>query len=78
MSVCMVPDPTHFSVWTALTKARTELRDPGLFPAWPPHANTLYPFYDIQSKDVDGTLSIDEETLSLLSDTVRKCEQPLF
>lgn len=73
MTVCMVPDPKHVNVWTALTKARTELRDPGLF-RWPPHANILYPFFEIQSKTDDDTMSIDEDTISLLSDAVKQCE----
>ena len=45
ISVCMVP-PIHDNI----TKARTELRDPGLF-RWPPHANLLYPFINIDSSD---------------------------
>jgi len=44
-TVCMVPPESADRVWDALTKARTECRDPGLF-RWPPHANLLYPFLD--------------------------------
>ena len=35
MTVCMVPESKYADVWEAVTKARTELRDPGLF-RWPP------------------------------------------
>lgn len=75
MTVCMVPNAKYVNVWSALTKARVELRDPGLF-RWPPHANILYPFYEIQcNKEDDETLSMDDEvTLSLLSDATTKCE----
>lgn len=48
-TVCMVPPALYTNVWEAITKARTELRDPGLF-RWPPHANILYPFYDVKPK----------------------------
>ena len=34
MTVCMVPEAKYVDVWEALTKARTELRDPGLY-RWP-------------------------------------------
>jgi len=49
MTVCMVPPPKFNNVWEAVTKARTELKDPGLY-RWPPHANLLYPFLDVHPK----------------------------
>lgn len=44
-TVCMVPPESATDVWDTLTRARTQLRDPGLY-RWPPHANLLYPFVD--------------------------------
>jgi 2'-5' RNA ligase len=44
-TVCMVPPEESHAAWELLTKARADLRDPGLF-RWPPHANLLYPFLD--------------------------------
>ena len=82
MAVCMVPKSKDATVWEAITRARTELRDPGLY-RWPPHANILYPFLDIQPKNptsdaVDaGKMSdavVDAVKLNLLSDAVKKCE----
>ena len=50
-TICMVPPPKHASkAWEALTKARTQLRDPGLY-RWPPHANLLYPFIDVNLQE---------------------------
>ena len=51
MTVCIVPPTTEgggIVAWERLTKARTELKDPGLF-RWPPHINLLYPFVDISN-----------------------------
>lgn len=73
MTVCMVPEAKYDHVWEALTKARTELRDPGLF-RWPPHANMLYPFLDIQSRENDDSSVMDEDVLTLLQDATRQCE----
>ena len=47
LSLCMVPPPSATQVWADVTKARIELKDPGLF-RWPPHANILYPFVEIK------------------------------
>jgi len=44
-TVCIVPPESNTQLWEQLTKARTELRDPGLY-RWPPHVNLLYPFLD--------------------------------
>jgi 2'-5' RNA ligase len=53
LTVCMVPPPCAKQVWIDVTKARTDLKDPGLF-RWPPHANLLYPFIEIKEnlKDI--------------------------
>lgn len=48
VTVCLVPPPIAEEVWTAVTKARIELRDPGLY-RWPPHANLIYPFLSLRS-----------------------------
>jgi len=45
-TVCMVPPDSAVDVWEQLTKARRQLRDPGLY-RWPPHANLLYPFVNL-------------------------------
>jgi 2'-5' RNA ligase len=45
-ALCIVPPDTDVMVWDNLTRARTDLKDPGLF-RWPPHINLLYPFYEI-------------------------------
>jgi 2'-5' RNA ligase len=42
-------------VWQQLTRARTELRDPGLY-RWPPHANLMYPFIDSKHFQKDDVL----------------------
>lgn len=42
-TVCMVPPEQSSHTWQSLSKARTQLQDPGLY-RWPPHANLLYPF----------------------------------
>jgi len=47
ITICMVPPATATKVWTDVTRARTELKDPGLY-RWPPHANMLYPFIEIK------------------------------
>ena len=70
MTVCMVPPPHNKSVWEVVTKARTELKDPGLF-RWPPHANLLYPFLNIDSSSDE---TIHKETLKLLGQAVSECD----
>ena len=53
VSVCIVPhEHEALSVWDTVTRARTELKDPGLF-RWPPHINMLYPF-------LEANLAVDE------------------
>jgi hypothetical protein len=47
------------NAWALLTRARTELKDPGLY-RWPPHVNLLYPFPDVYALDVlDADVSDD-------------------
>ena len=55
-SICMVPPSNYEKVWEALTDIRTTLKDPGLY-RWPPHANLLYPFYEINQENQDDILS---------------------
>ena len=55
-TICMVPPSEYEKVWEALTDARTTLKDPGLY-RWPPHANLLYPFYEINKENQDEILS---------------------
>jgi len=54
-TICMVPPPVMEEVWQQLTRARTELRDPGLY-RWPPHANLMYPFIDSKHFQKDDVL----------------------
>jgi 2'-5' RNA ligase superfamily len=62
LTVCMVPPESSVLVWETITKCRTELKDPGLY-RWPPHANLLYPFIDLQSVHHSDTY-IDESSSS--------------
>ena len=48
LSVCMVPPESSVKVWETITKCRIQFNDPGLY-RWPPHANLLYPFIDVQA-----------------------------
>lgn len=78
MTICMVPSPKYKDVWEKITKARTELRDPGLY-RWPPHANILYPFFDILAPKLsnDNMMERDEiinKKLISLQSAIQKCE----
>lgn len=78
-TVCMVPPEGNDRAWEELTKARTELRDPGLF-RWPPHANLLYPFIDPTQKVFDPLNVVSStETSSMDQDILEKlrvaCQQ---
>jgi len=79
MTVCMVPPPQFTSAWEAVTKVRTELKDPGLF-RWPPHVNLLYPFLNINAAKIpDGDREQEEESihvdkLKLLAEATKECE----
>ncbi len=78
MTICMVPSPKCKDVWQQITKARTELRDPGLY-RWPPHANILYPFFDILAPKLsnDNMMERDDiinEKLISLQSAIQKCK----
>lgn len=63
LTICVVPPETSEIVWEAITKCRTQLRDPGLF-RWPPHANLLYPFLDIRPPNaVDADDACQDRTM---------------
>lgn len=64
LSVCMVPPEASEKVWEMITKCRTELQDPGLF-RWPPHANLLYPFFDVRPNRING----DDEGNDVMGDS---------
>jgi len=68
----MVPPPQYTSVWEAVTRLRTEQKDPGLF-RWPPHVNLLYPFLDVKITD-EHEGSIHQEKLMLLAQATEQCE----
>lgn len=68
LTVCIVP--SAIDVWEQVTKARTQLKDPGLF-RWPPHVNLLYPFIDIKS---DEGLTVDAEIVSRLEAATKRVE----
>ena len=68
-AVCMVPPESNTQLWNILTKARTEVKDPGLY-RWAPHVNLLYPFVDIWSMDQTNATSI----LSKLREATKKIE----
>eukprot|EP00978_Attheya_sp_CCMP212_P027356 scaffold91610_cov58-Attheya_sp.AAC.8 len=70
-TICMVPPPVMEEVWQQLARARTELRDPGLY-RWPPHVNLMYPFIDskhFQKDDNDDALKILEKLKRVASQT---------
>jgi hypothetical protein len=80
-TVCMVPPPaTSCAAWTLLTRARTELQDPGLY-RWPPHVNLLYPFlnvftdtnttnksYKSNTSENDDNVKNDDESSTTMND----------
>lgn len=61
LTVCMVPPFSAANVWTDVTKARRQLKDPGFF-RWPPHANLLYPFIEIKNDLHDIVLKLRNAT----------------
>lgn len=76
LTVCLVPPPSSDETWDILTRARTQLKDPGLF-RWPPHANLLYPFVSIKPRDEnenENEESVDSTILSRLHDATRQIE----
>lgn len=50
VTVCMVPTPQSQFVWKTVGEMRRRLKDPGYY-RWPPHANLLYPFLEVQNSD---------------------------
>jgi hypothetical protein len=69
ITVCMVPPPSAESVWSDVTKARTQLRDPGLF-RWPPHVNILYPFIKINNAES----MVNDEIVCKLRNATKQCQ----
>ena len=80
-TVCAVPPPSATVAWSALTRARRELRDPGFY-RWPPHANLLYPFLELRSMkkrkgrvgDEDEEPLFDQDMLHSLSSAAARCQ----
>jgi 2'-5' RNA ligase len=72
LTVCMVPDPSYTDVWREVTKARTQMKDPGLY-RWPPHANLLYPFVSIKSKDEGSGELVDKDIIRKLRVATEQC-----
>jgi 2'-5' RNA ligase len=71
LTICIVPPPASANdVWEYITRARTQLHDPGLF-RWPPHVNLLYPF--LKCNDVDFS-NEDEGPTVVDSDILRRLE----
>ena len=52
VTVCMVPPPEAEFVWKTVMDMRQQLKDPGFY-RWPPHANLLYPFLELQQNRDD-------------------------
>lgn len=73
LSICLVPPPTAKHVWEILTKARTQLKDPGLF-RWPPHVNLLYPFVNIDVGVVETWKEAGESAEMVDPDIIRRLE----
>jgi 2'-5' RNA ligase len=74
LTICIVPPPSADEVWEQLTRARTQLKDPGLF-RWPPHVNLLYPF--LKSNDDDpkeGQAVVDSDILRRLELAIQRVE----
>jgi len=61
MTICMVPPSRCKTAWEEITKARTELKDPGLY-RWPPHVNIVYPFLNVMESSVKEDEYITNET----------------
>ena len=77
-TVCAVPPASATAAWGALTRARRELRDPGFY-RWPPHANILYPFLELNSMKKrnggeDEEPLFDQKTLDSLSKAAAQCQ----
>lgn len=68
VTVCMVPPPDAEDVWKSVSNMRRQLQDPGYY-RWPPHANLLYPFLEIQQSEANTS------DLSGLLDQLRSATQ---
>lgn len=76
LTICMVPPAKFKDEWAQITKARTQLKDPGLF-RWPPHANIMYPFIDMLEPELYDDANIDKDevifkTLNTLQSVIEK------
>lgn len=56
-TVCMVPPPKFRRVWDTVGAMRIQLKDPGYY-RWPPHANMLYPFLELDEASLSNTLEL--------------------
>jgi len=75
-TICMIPPPEHAKdAWDALTKARIQLRDPGLY-RWPPHANLLYPFVEFDFVKDSSDRKTDVINKYRMNDA--SCEEEVF
>lgn len=73
LTICIVPPPSANDVWTHVTQARTQLKDPGLF-RWPPHVNLLYPFIQCNSNPNEESTAVDPNILRRLERAVKRVE----
>jgi hypothetical protein len=73
LTICIVPPPSANEVWEQITRARTQLKDPGLF-RWPPHVNLLYPFIECCNNDQneETTTAVDPSILRRLEHAVKR------
>jgi 2'-5' RNA ligase len=77
VTVCMVPPPEDTAVWKTVGDMRRQLRDPGYY-RWPPHANLLYPFLEVNDnddKDDDEATNNTTTLLSTILDRLRSAAQ---
>jgi 2'-5' RNA ligase len=61
----MVPSPEFQDVWKTVSEMRQQLKDPGYY-RWPPHANLLYPFLELEDEKLP-------EILEQLHSATRQC-----
>jgi len=68
ITVCMVPPPEYETVWKSVSEMRLRLKDPGFY-RWPPHANLLYPFLEL-----DNNSDCDTTTIKYIEEIVQQLE----